>query len=97
LSNLVANLVLHRADQAVVRAMGKRTYVYFRFVDDMILLCKSKSDCQLGMDAYRQVAGEQKLLVHDPKPDVPYGPAFWKECKSRGPYEWSDQPGGVPW
>jgi hypothetical protein len=97
LSNLVANLVLHHADKAVVRAMGNRTYVYFRFVDDMILLCTSKEDCQLGMDAYQQAAGEQKLLVHEPKPDVPYGPAFWKECKSRGPYRWSDQPCCVPW
>ena len=63
----------------------------------MILVSTSRKDCQLGMDAYRQAAGEHKLLVHDLKPDVPYGPAFWNECKSRGPYRWSDQPGDVPW
>ncbi len=96
LSNLVANLVLHRADQAVVRAMGKRTYVYRRYVDDMILVCKSKGDCQFGMDAYRNVAAKERLLVHDTKPDLPYGREFWQK-KSRGPYQWSDQPGGVPW
>ena len=96
LSCLVANLVLHDADQAVVRSMGEITYVYLRYVDDMVLVCTSKEDCQRGMDAYRQAVKDQKLPVHEPKPDIPYGPEFWRQ-KSKGPYQWSDQPGCVPW
>jgi hypothetical protein len=96
LSCLIANLVLHYADVEVTTVRGKREFLYQRYCDDMLLICTSKSDCQRRMKAYGQAMRRLYLPVHKPQPMVAYGRSFWQQ-KSKGPYRWTDQTGGVPW
>jgi hypothetical protein len=96
LSNLIANLVLHYADVEVTTLRGRGEVLYERYCDDMFLICTSRADCQRRMKAYGQAMTRLYLPVHEPQPLVPYGKSFWKQ-KSKGPYRWTNQPGGVPW
>jgi hypothetical protein len=100
LSCLIANAVLHLADQrqAQLTRKLKKSVTYLRYCDDMILLSRHEEACKLAFALYNQTLKELRLPAHPAKTVGVYAKDFW-EGKSNAPYCWSkpavDQ--GVPW
>ena len=96
ISGMIANLVLHHADEAVTQGGPDERRFYKRYSDDIILIHSDRRACEEGMARYFAALKELRLPVHPVRPEIPYGRQFWGQ-KSKGPYRWTDHPGGVPW
>lgn len=103
ISCLIANILLNKVDKTINSYSDKDTF-YGRFCDDMVLLNKSKEDCELLLEIYQIALAEMKLISHQPLPYVKYGKEFWSESlKSKLPYRWSlidkrtSEQRNVPW
>lgn len=95
ISCVVANLVLHDADTAVLSDPDpNREYV--RYCDDMVLLHTSRRRCDEAFNRYRDALRAVKLPAHEPIDVGVYDKTFWN-AKSKNPYEWSERSGAVPW
>lgn len=97
ISCLISNLILDRADRAVLEGApeGGRL-LYLRYVDDMICMSPEKTGCEQALSRYAEALRELRLPVH-PARAVSYGREFWTEAKSKSPYRWTGAEGGVPW
>jgi len=100
LSGIIINAILHRADQAVRRAINATAapVLYFRYVDDMILLSPCRDACLMCYQAYLDAVTSLKLPVHAPHRITEYGPDYW-QSKSKSRFLWGDPKewGGIPW
>lgn len=97
ISCLIANLILDRADRAVLAgAPADGSLLYLRYVDDMICMSPEKAGCEEALSRYAGALAELRLPVH-PAKAVSYGREFWSEAKSKSPYLWTGAEGGVPW
>jgi hypothetical protein len=97
ISCLIANLILDRADRAVLDgAPAAGSLLYLRYVDDMICMSPEKTGCEQALSRYAAALAELRLPVHPPRA-VSYGREFWTEAKSKSPYRWTAAEGGVPW
>jgi len=98
LSCVIANVVLHAADKAVLdHQTAWPSLKYLRYCDDMVIVAPSQSACKTAFAAYRRSLLELKLPYHRAKAAITYGPSFWNG-KSRRPYRWSPSSvGGIPW
>jgi hypothetical protein len=99
LSSLIANLILDRADRAVVHGAGRDKLFYARYCDDMILVHPNESVCASAFDRYLAAAKAARLLVHPPQQVTRYGADFWTQ-KSKLPYLWDHSKASaqsVPW
>jgi hypothetical protein len=103
LSCLIANMVLNRADQAVLAPRAKREkLVYLRYCDDMILIGRSEDSCRLAFNRYTRALKRLLLPVHSPETVKAYSTqeskrAHWGH-KSNKPYQWNAAArGGIPW
>jgi len=97
LSCLMANLLLHSADDLVLLQNEISDLLYIRFCDDMVILSTSKQDCSEALDRYLEAINNLKLLAHTPQEVSAYNKHFW-EYKSKLPYKWAPaRKGGVPW
>lgn len=100
LSCLIANLVLHDVDTAVMKFKTNSDILFLRFCDDMILLTTSKSLCQNGLDTYVAQTKKKGLLIHEPKEIDKYGKPFYNSTKSKMPFLWKqgfDNSQSAPW
>ncbi len=102
ISCVIANLVLHDADEAVenaAQAIGGE-WLYVRYCDDMVAGHSTQNGCQVMFDAYFAKLEELRLPAHPPAPSRCYGKKFWTG-KSKAPYRWgrhtSAAPRNVPW
>jgi hypothetical protein len=103
LSCLIANVVLHSADEAINarRVKGPRV-LYLRYCDDMILIASKQRDCKQAFKRYRSALERLRLPIHPPKTVKSYLTrksklSFWNG-KSNHPYRWgSASNGGIPW
>lgn len=97
LSGLIANIVMHRADQTVPTSSD---LACFRYVDDMILIGDKDKVCE-ALKTYCNTLESLKLPFH-PFEDVSvYGKHVW-DFKSKNPYRWGHPPEPdatniVPW
>lgn len=91
LSCLIANLLLHNVDQAVLNFENKEDQGYFRFCDDMILITVNKEVCNSALQRYISAIKKNFLLTHEPKEIGKYGKDFYNTdiSKSKSPYRWS--------
>ncbi len=99
ISCFIANLVLDKADRALLAVFRKEkvSYFYARYCDDMILVCEERSLCEKAFAAYQRCLKSLRLPFHDPKSAVPYRKQTW-ESKSKSVYAWSAaKRGSVPW
>jgi hypothetical protein len=100
LSCLIANAVLHLADQrqAQLARKLKKSITYLRYCDDMILLSRDEDACKLAFALYNQTLKEIRLPAHAAKNVGVYAKDFW-EGKSNAPYYWNKPSNGrgVPW
>lgn len=102
LSPVIANIVLHRADEAVYQAYGTRPredLFYARYCDDMIIAHPQKDVCEALLDAYCKALRDLKLLVHPPQEFKKYDADFYS-VKSKKPYPWAapkPDRSHVPW
>jgi hypothetical protein len=102
LSPVIANIVLHFADEAILNAYGKRDFddlFYARYCDDMIIVHPDREVCTKLLDAYLCAMKRLKLLVHEPMDFYRYDKSFYN-VKSKKPYPWTTQSPSkdtVPW
>jgi hypothetical protein len=101
LSCLIANAVLHRADKELNRLegqLGKGSFVYLRYCDDMILLAQDRKVCKKTYSRYCRSVKRLRLPIHPPKDVGKYSKEFW-DGKSNKPYRWAkpNDGEGIPW
>lgn len=98
LSGLIANVVMHTVDQAVMKSIGSRDMTYCRFCDDMILVGADSGEVEHTFDVYNRAIGCSALIAHPNRGmNIEHMRDFWKG-KTRGPYEWSKKGKSVyPW
>lgn len=99
LSPLLINLVLHRADEAVLSGDDGELF-YARYCDDMVIVHPDVKKCKAAFDRYLMMMESLRLPVHPVTRGMRYGKEFF-EGKSKGPYAWTDcRYGGLrssPW
>ena len=99
LSTLIANIVLHSVDVAVMREIGEDpNMLYMRFCDDMILVGNDKTKTQKVFEVYQESVRQSQLYPH-PNEEMKgfHDKDFWNG-KTRGPYAWGDvKKGYYPW
>ena len=90
-STVLANLVLHEADCAVLNNADDKLF-YARFCDDVIIVSSDKEDCSRAMQAYAQVLRAIDLEMH---PIMPFeyraeagSSTKYYSIKSKGPFVW---------
>jgi retron-type reverse transcriptase len=105
LSVFFANLILHKADLAVVKILEPHgnAAVYVRYCDDMVIASLDKEATTHAFGAYIEELSKLKLKHHEPKPINAYlgvkKRAFW-EVKTKETYLWGDNNHdrtAVPW
>jgi hypothetical protein len=98
ISCVIANLVLHMADEAVLGSPAARDpdLFYARYCDDMIVAHPSRSECNGALARYLATLERLALPYHAPEA-TPYSATHWKS-KSKWPYRWGPRcDGDVPW
>lgn len=98
LSAVLSNIVLDKADRAVLSIDDSRLY-YARYCDDIIIIHPEKQPCADALERYTQALHSLKLPLHVPKEISGYGKRFWEE-KSKKPFCWTDDKSiknRVPW
>jgi hypothetical protein len=93
LSCLVANLMLHYADEAVMQGADPELF-YARYCDDMIIVHPRRDACEHYFLRYLEALRHLKLPYHPPQQIDRYDRNFW-EVKSKKPYAWAQEI--VPW
>ena len=100
LSPVLANVVLHAADMAVVQE-GERDpeLFYARFCDDTLLVHSSRLKCREALRRYKGALKQLDLPVHPVNKGIRYGADYY-EAKSKGPFQWTHAGAsrrGMPW
>ena len=100
LSPVLANVVLHAADMAVVQD-GERDpeLFYARFCDDTLLVHSSRQKCSEALRRYKGALKRLDLPVHSVNKGIRYGVDYYK-AKSKGPFQWAHAGAsrrGMPW
>ena len=88
LSPLLINLVLHRADEAVISGDDGELF-YARYCDDMVIVHPNFRKCKAAFDRYLVMMESLRLPVHPVMRGMRYGKDFF-DGKSKGPYAWTD-------
>ena len=103
-STVLANLVLHEADEAV-NALDDGRLFYARYCDDVVIAHPDESICRMVLEAYKSALAGLELPVHQLKSFV-YRPADGKSTdyyaiKSKGLFRWAEPKIGeadcAPW
>ena len=85
LSPILANIVMARADDAVLVAVQRNAF-YARYCDDMVIASVDEGICRRAMDAYLGALDALDLPPH-PVTEFAYGHEYF-EAKSKGPFRW---------
>lgn len=97
LSCLIANLVLHAADEKVHQRVGDDPrFFYARYCDDMIMLHPDRGVLEGAFQAYVDALAELMLPIHKPTESREYSRSHWRQ-KSRSPYCWGPNKSHIPW
>lgn len=99
LSPLLANLIMHDVDKAVLGDTPDPDLLYYRYCDDMILLHPDKQLCEAALNRYIVKVKELGFLVHPPEKILRYGSEFFR-AKSKMPYRVASSSAGKsasPW
>ena len=103
-STVLANLVLHEADEAVLRIQCGNLF-YARYCDDVVIAHSDESVCRAALEAYKAALSGLELPIH-PVETFVYRPADGKATdyytiKSKGPFRWGEPKIGeancAPW
>ncbi len=86
LSGLIANMVLNTVDWKVKQQM-KKSDLYLRYCDDMIIISTSKSRCERLFSVYSKGTSKLMLVPHKPKAFEFGKKSFWG-VKSKDAYLW---------
>lgn len=88
LSPLLINLVLHRADEAVLSGDDGELF-YARYCDDMVIVHPNSKKCKATFDRYLMMMESLRLPIHPAMRGMRYGKEFF-DGKTKGPYAWLD-------
>jgi hypothetical protein len=105
LSVFFANLILHKADLAVMEILEAQgsDAVYVRYCDDMVIATLDEGITDRAFEAYIDEIDKLKLKHHYPEPIVAYSGTkkrdFWN-TKTKKTYLWGNKanvPSAMPW
>ena len=85
LSPILANIVMARADDAVLASVQRNAF-YARYCDDMVIASVDEDICSRALEAYLGALDALDLPPH-PMTEFAYGPDYFK-AKSKGPFRW---------
>jgi hypothetical protein len=93
LSGLIVNLIMHDVDKLLMGNGYGTDYLYLRYCDDMIIIHKSSTECQLLFEKYSNGLDLIKLNYHLPAQLRPcYSKHFWSDdVKTRNLFSWSNK------
>ena len=103
-STVLANLVLHEADEAV-NALDDGRLFYARYCDDVVIAHPDEPVCRAALEAYKSALAGLELPIH-PVASFVYRPADGRSTdyyaiKSKGPFRWAETAVGeadcAPW
>ena len=103
-STVLANLVLHDADEAVLRTQSESLF-YARYCDDVVIAPPEEAVCRAALETYAAALLELGLPIH-PVETFVYRPGDGKATeyyavKSKGPFRWAEARKGevncAPW
>ena len=103
-STVLANLVLHEADEAV-NALDDGRLFYARYCDDVVIAHPDEPVCRAALEAYKSALAGLELPIH-PVASFVYRPADGRSTdyyaiKSKGPFRWAEPAVGeadcAPW
>ena len=103
-STVLANLVLHEADEAI-NALDDGRLFYARYCDDVVIAHPDESVCRAALETYKAALYELELPIH-PVETFVYRPLDGKATdyytvKSKGPFRWGEPKIGeancAPW
>lgn len=87
LSGLIANIVINRVDEKMIKKMNLSRDLYIRYCDDMLLLSTNRKRCGRLFRLYSKEIKNAKLVPHAPV-DVECGtPKYW-DTKTKSVYQW---------
>ncbi len=98
LSGLIANIVINRVDEKMVRKLKPSNDLYIRYCDDMLLLSTNRKRCGQLFRLYSKEIKRAKLVPHAPMA-VEFGtPKYW-DTKTKSVYQWvnDDLSAGSRW
>ncbi|WP_394970949.1 reverse transcriptase domain-containing protein [uncultured Croceitalea sp.] len=99
-SCFIANLILSKIDEAVVKVHEDLLYV--RYCDDMVIAHPDKSVCKDALEVFKKGISDNYLLYHETREFKDYRTSakkFWS-AKSKEPYYWGNKyvsNNNVPW
>lgn len=87
LSGLIANIVINRVDEKMVKKLIPKHDLYVRYCDDMLLLSTNRKRCTQLFRLYSKEIRQVRLIPHEPV-FADYGtPKYW-EAKTKMVYQW---------
>lgn len=98
LSGLIANIVINRVDEKMVKKLKPKNDLYIRYCDDMLLLSTNRKRCGQLFRLYSREIKHAKLVPHAPV-NVEFGtPKYW-DTKTKSVYQWvnDDLSAGSRW
>lgn len=98
LSGLIANIVINRVDEKMVKKLEPGNDLYIRYCDDMLLLSTNRKRCGQLFRLYSREIKHAKLVPHAPV-NVEFGtPKYW-DTKTKSVYQWvnDDLSAGSKW
>lgn len=98
LSGLIANIVINRVDEKLVRKLKKGNDQYIRYCDDMLLLSTNRKRCGQLFRLYSRQIKKAKLVPHASVP-VEFGTQKYWDTKTKDVYQWvsNDKSAGSRW
>lgn len=87
LSGLIANIVINRVDEKMVKKLKTGNDLYIRYCDDMLLLSTNRKRCGQLFRLYSKEIKRAKLVPHTPV-TVEFGTSKYWDTKTKTVYQW---------
>jgi hypothetical protein len=95
-SDILANLLLHVVDCAVVGDGLDQDLFYVRWLDDLVIVHTDKVACEAALGRAMEALHELKLVPHEPRVFARNDVAYWR-AKSIAPTPWAPRGRGREW
>ena len=85
LSGLIANIVINRVDEKMVKKLKPGNDLYIRYCDDMLLLSTNRKRCGQLFRLYSKEIKRAKLVPHTPV-TVEFGTSKYWDTKTKNDF-----------
>ncbi len=95
-SDILANLVLHSVDGAVLGDNVDGDLFYVRWLDDLVIVHTDRVACEVALGRALEALHKLKLIPHEPRVFAPSDVEYWT-AKSIAPTPWAPRGSGREW